>query len=213
MTDKRIRKDDLVQLILAIADDMISESESLGDLDAQIGDGDLGVTLTLGFQAIKEALEDTKDLDLRGVLSRSGMAFADHAASTFGTLMATMFMGAARVVKGKEAIGPQEGAEMLRAAADGVKKRGKAELGDKTVLDALVPAAGAFEQAAARDESLLQCVEAAVAAAERGAAATVGMRARAGRSGWLGDRTVGVKDPGAAAFVVLMQTVADFMRG
>jgi dihydroxyacetone kinase phosphoprotein-dependent L subunit len=209
---ERLTKQEVVELLFAVADDTIAASDTLRDLDAQIGDGDLGVTMTLGFRAIKLALEDVADADLRAVFSKCATAFADNAASTFGTLMATMFLGAARVVKGKEAIGPTEGAEALRAAANGVQQRGKAELGDKTVLDALFPAANAFEQAASQGLPLAQCMEAALLAAEQGAEQTVNMRARAGRSGWLGDRTVGVKDPGAAALVLLLQSAVRFVN-
>ncbi len=212
MEKHRLQKDDLVRLVLTMADDILAQAASLGDLDAKIGDGDLGVTLTLGFQAVKATLADTTGLSLQDVLSKCAVAFADNAASTFGTLMATMFMSAAKVLGEQSSIGPREGAEMLRAAASGVQKRGKAELGDKTVLDALIPATQAFEEATRQDTALLECVEAALSEAEQGAERTIRMRARTGRSEWLGERTVGVKDPGAAALVVLLRAATRFIR-
>lgn len=206
-----LSKDDLVQLILTLAEDVIASKDQLTELDSAIGDGDLGVTMTLGFRAIQDALKESQDLDLQGVLSKCGMAFADHAASTFGALMSTMFSRAGRAVKGLENIGAAEAAAMLRSAVEGVQQRGKAAPGDKTVLDAMIPASQAFDQAASSGQSLPACLATALQAAQQGAEATIGMRSHAGRSGWLGERTVGVKDPGAAAFVIILESACKFV--
>jgi len=205
---ENLTKEDLIQLILALAKDVIAVKDQLTELDAVIGDGDLGVTMTLGFNAVKESLGNANPSSPQEVLKASGMAFADKAASTFGTLVAAMLMRAAEVIKGKDLIGAVEVALMLRAAAEGVQRRGKAKLGDKTVLDALFPAAEAAEKAAIAGKTLSDCLDAALAAAKQGAENTVNMRSQAGRSSWFGDRTVGVKDPGAAALVIMLESVA-----
>jgi len=207
----RIGKDELVALILALASDMIAAKDELNTLDGAIGDGDLGITMTLGFKAIEQQIKGRPYADLQAIFADCGAAFADNAASTFGALMATMFNRAGRVMKGKAAIGPEEGAEILKAAVEGVAKRGGASLGDKTILDALSPAAEASERAALAGQSLTACLEAVLNAARAGAEATVQMRSKAGRAGWLGDRTVGAKDPGAAAFVLMLESAANFM--
>lgn len=205
---ENLSKEDLVRVMLSLADDMIAAKDRLTELDAIIGDGDLGVTMVLGFQAVKESLANPTSLSLQEVFKRSGMGFADKAASTFGTLTATMFMKAGDVLKGKEAIGAAEFAAMLRAAAEGVQKRGKAREGDKTILDALIPAAAAAEEGAGAGKPLSACLKGALEAAQRGAENTVKMRSSAGRATHFGDRTIGVKDAGAAAFELMLKSVA-----
>lgn len=207
----QITKDDLIGLIHQMANKMIAAKDSLNALDGAIGDGDLGITITLGFQAIEKQLAASQTEDLQAILTDCGIAFADNAASTFGALMATMFTRAGRVVKGKDTIGPEEEAAILKAAAEGVQKRGSASLGDKTILDALIPAAKAVEAACVSGQSLLACTEAGLQAARVGAEKTIQMRSKAGRSGWLGDRTVGHKDPGAAALVLMLESIMEYL--
>ncbi len=202
----------LIQIILRLADDVIAAKDQLTELDATIGDGDLGVTMTAGFNAVKENLGSANPSNPQEVLKIAGKAFAEKAASTFGTLVATMFMRAGEAVKGKDSIGGTEFALMLRAAAEGVQKRGKAKLGEKTVLDALFPAVEAAERATASFQGLSQCVDEALGGARKGAEDTVKMRSQAGRASWFGDRTIGVKDPGAAALVIMLDSVAKSVR-
>ena len=207
-----LAKDDLVALLMAISDEMIASKEELCELDSVIGDGDLGVTVTLGFNAVKKTLQGGGALDMQGVLSDCGVAFADNAASTFGALMSTMMIRAGCTVKEKDQIGPAEAAAMIQAAAEGVEQRGKAHVGDKTLLDALVPASQAFGKAAGEKCLLPDCIEAALEAARKGADETTNLRSKAGRSGWLGDRTIGARDPGATAIVILLEAATRFIK-
>jgi dihydroxyacetone kinase phosphoprotein-dependent L subunit len=209
---EKLPREELSQLILTLANDVIAAKDQLTDLDAVIGDGDLGVTMTLGCNAVKKSFGSLNPNSLQEVLRAAGMAFADKAASTFGTLVSVMFMRAGDAVRGKDAIEGNDVAAMLRAAAEGVQRRGKAKLGDKTVLDALFPAAEAAEQAVKEGKTLPDCLDAALAAAKQGAENTVNMRSQAGRSSWFGDRTVGVKDPGAAALVIMLESVVRSVR-
>ncbi len=195
------------------AEDLMAKADELRELDAAIGDGDLGITVTIGFQALCEALPQLEGADISTLLTRAGMAFNRKAASTFGALYATMLMRAARVAKGRDTIGAAEFAAMLSAAAEGVQERGKAQLGDKTMLDALVPAAQAAVAAVESGASLGEVAERAAQEADEGARATVGMRARAGRSSWFGERTEGVQDPGATAVSLMLQSFQEFVTG
>ena len=102
MAKDRLTKDELIQLILAMADDVVAAKDQLTELDSVIGDGDLGVTMTLGFNEVKNKLSNPSALRLEQVLKNAGMAFADKAASTFGTLVSTMFMKAGEAMKGKD---------------------------------------------------------------------------------------------------------------
>ncbi len=207
-----LAKEDLAALILHVSDQMIASKDQLGELDAIIGDGDLGVTVTLGFTAVKRSVQTGGHADMQALLSGCGVAFADNAASTFGALMSTMFTRSGRAIKGMERIGPAELAAMLRAATEGVEQRGKAHLGDKTMLDALIPASQALEKAAAEGNTLSQCMDAALDAARRGAEETTKLRSKAGRSEWMGDRTIGVKDAGATAMVMLIEAATQYIK-
>jgi phosphoenolpyruvate---glycerone phosphotransferase subunit DhaL len=207
----QVNKEELVNLILQMAEDIFTAKDQLTELDAAIGDGDLGVTMTLGFRAIQLELKNVDGLDLNGILSKCGTAFADNAASTFGALMSTMFLRSARSIRGKDAIGTAEAAGMLAASVEGVQQRGKAEAGDKTVLDAMIPASKALQDAADNGSNLPDGMRLALQAAQQGAENTIGMKSKAGRSGWLGDRTIGVKDPGAAAFVLLLDSICRYL--
>jgi phosphoenolpyruvate---glycerone phosphotransferase subunit DhaL len=207
-----LAKEDLAALIIHVSDEMMASKDKLAELDAIIGDGDLGVTVTLGFTAVKKSIQAGGYTDMQTLLSGCGMAFADNAASTFGALMSTMFTRAGRTIKGKDQIGPVEVAAMLQAAVEGVEQRGKAHLGDKTMLDALIPAREALNKAAADGKKLPECMDAALEAARNGAEETKKLRSKAGRSEWMGDRTIGVKDAGAAAMVFLLEAVASYVK-
>lgn len=212
MTKNTLIKEDVIAALHQVADDTMAQAERLRELDAAIGDGDLGITVTLGFAAVKEGLPDLADADMSTVLMRSGMTFNRKAASTFGALFATMMMRAARVAKGKEEIGLVEIGEMLAEAIEGVKERGKANVGDKTLLDALAPASAALTTALEENTDLADGLSRAAAAAEQGALATVEMKSRAGRSSWFSERTAGVQDPGATAVAIMLRSVSDYVN-
>ncbi|MBC7236584.1 MAG: dihydroxyacetone kinase subunit L [Chloroflexi bacterium] len=205
-------QEDIIAALKKVADDTVAQAERLRELDAAIGDGDLGITVTLGFEALKEALAELANADVGTILMRSGMAFNRKAASTFGALFATMMMRAARVGKGKEKVGLAEVREMFAVAVEGVKERGKADVGDKTLLDALMPAAEAVAAAAEEGAALPEALARAADAAEAGAKATVEMKSRAGRSSWFADRTAGIQDPGATAVAIMLRSVAEYAR-
>jgi len=193
------------------AQDLTAQADALRELDAAIGDGDLGITVTIGFQALCEALPGLEGADVSTLLMRAGMAFNRKAASTFGALYATMMMRAARVAKGTEIIGGSEFGGMLSAAVEGVQERGKAQRGDKTMLDALIPAAEAAMAAVDAGASLAEAAGRAADAAEEGARATVGMKSRTGRASWFSERTEGVQDPGATAVSLMLRSFQEFV--
>ena len=204
---------DLLAALTKMAEDLPGEAERLRDLDAAIGDGDLGVTITIGFEAVAKGLADLQDADPSTILLKSGMTFNRQAASTFGALFATMMMGAAKAVKGVDELGTGEVAAMLNAAFEGVKKRGKASAGDKTLLDALIPAAEAMSFAAAQDSPMPEALQRAASAAEEGVASTVEMKSKIGRASWFADRTVGVADPGATPVSLMLTSFSEYVQG
>lgn len=201
--------DDVNAALTRIARAMRANADRLTELDQQVGDGDLGITAKKAADAIDAhvARGGATD-DLGGYIAAAGMAVNRVASSTMGTLIATAAMRAGKVVKGASAIAPAELGEMLQAAAQGMKDRGKAELGDKTILDALFPAAAAFNEAVQSGKTLAEAGDAMVAAAEKGRDAVTPQRNRIGRAGWVGERTEGVVDPGCALCVAVLAGLA-----
>ena len=195
--DKTLSKRRLLQVLPQLAAGMKGKSDQLRILDAACGDGDLGVTVTKGFTAVEEKLPELEEMALDEIFKTVGMTFNNAAASTFGVLFATACKSVGEALVGKENISAPDLCAMLQAAAQGISKRGKAKVGDKTILDALVPATEAACQAVERDASLREVVEQAVAAAKIGAEKTKGMLPRIGRARWLGEKTKDVQDPGA----------------
>ena len=203
---------DIIAVLDKLADDLPAQAERLRELDAAIGDGDLGITVTLGMQAVREALPGLASGDISTILMRSGMAFNRKAASTFGALFATMLMRGAKAVRGEESLDLAALAELWQAAAEGVKERGKADVGDKTMLDALVPAANALSSAADRGQSLGEGLKEAASAAANGALATVDIKSKMGRASWFSDRTLGVQDPGATAVEMIFRSLSEYVQ-
>ena len=195
-------------MVERVAGAMEAERDRLTDLDAALGDGDLGVTMAIGCRAVRETLSSLAESDVGTVLMRAGSAFGGAAASTMGVLIATALIRAGKVGQGLTELGTADLARLARAALEGIQQRGKAQVGDKTVLDALVPAVAALEEAAQAGLSPAEAVTRAAAAARSGAEATTGMLSRTGRAGWLQERSVGHPDPGAVACAMALEFLA-----
>ena len=150
----------LVELLQHVAEDMITAEGELQALDAALGDGDLGVTAKMGFQAIREVCQkcdQTQTSNIGSLLSAAGVAFMNANASTMGTLMGTAWLRAGKIAAGKTSVTLSDAVAMCRAAAEGIQRRGKAQLGDKTILDAIFPASDALANAV---QDAKGCVEA-----------------------------------------------------
>ena len=178
------------------------------ELDQAVGDGDLGITAVKLAEALESAAGQGGGADLGKFLAQTGMALNRAAPSTMGTLMATALMQAGKAVMGKESLAVADLPQLLRAASEGVQARGKASLGDKTLLDALQPASEAFTAAISAGKSLPIAAEAMVAAARDGRDRVTPLRNKIGRAGWLGERTEGKVDPGCGLAVVVLTALA-----
>jgi len=207
-----LTRDQVLEALRALAVDLPAQADLLRELDAAIGDGDLGITVTLGLGALADSLPDLATQDIATILQRSGMAFNRKAASTFGALFATMMMRAAREARGLESLNLADLARMAQAAADGVMERGQAQPGDKTMLDALVPAARALQAAVDAGQPMAAGLRQAALAAAEGARATIDMKSKSGRASWFADRTVGAQDPGATAVQLMFESLASFVE-
>jgi dihydroxyacetone kinase-like protein len=179
----------------------------LTKLDSEIGDGDHGNNMHRGFQAVLERLDSADPSSPADVLKTVSMALVSKVGGAAGPLYGTAFLRASSALQDKDEISAQDAAEALEAALGGIKQRGKAEAGDKTIVDALEPAVEAAKGAAS-DGSVAQVFRAAAEAAEEGAEATVPLTARKGRASYLGDRAQGHRDPGATSTYYLLDAAA-----
>lgn len=194
-------------VIRAMAAAMEGNRRFLTKLDSEIGDGDHGTNMHRGFQAALERLENTSPASPADVLKAVSMALISKVGGAAGPLYGTAFLRASTALAGKEEVSPQDAAEALEAALGGIKQRGKAEAADKTMVDALEPAARAAKDAASGG-SVAEVFRAAAEAAGEGAEATVPLVARRGRASYMGERSAGHKDPGSASTHLLLEAVA-----
>ena len=184
--------------------ELVAKNEDeLRDLDSAIGDGDLGITVSRGALAARKSIAALPPGSTPAeILRAAATAIASANPSSFAALVATGLLAASRSVAGNDALTAGDVVTMAQEAIVAIAKRGKAEVGDKTVLDALVPSVAALE-AASSDEPL----EAMIAAARKGIADTSAGVSRKGRAAWLGERTVGHPDPGATAYLRFLEAL------
>ncbi|MEJ5197683.1 MAG: DAK2 domain-containing protein [Anaerolineae bacterium] len=181
-----------------------AQVDYLTSLDQAVGDGDMGYTLGKIADALLPYAASTPTTDLGRFLAGAGMAANKAGPSTMGTLLATALMRAGKAVMGKSELTAADLVAMFQAAEQGIQERGKAQLGDKTILDALHPAVEAFAAAINEGVAVAAAGARALAAAEAGRDAVTPLRSKMGRASWVGERTEGRVDPGCAALVVIL---------
>ena len=192
----------------ALVDD---NADRLTELDAAIGDADHGSNMRRGTAAVVAAFDEAAPADPAAALKQAGMVLIRSVGGASGPLYGTFFLRAAAAC-GESGLGAADFAKVFRAGLDGVVARGKAEAGDKTMFDALAPAADALDESVAAGADLPHALDAALAAAERGCEATIPMQARKGRASYLGERSVGHQDPGATSAVMLIRAARRAMQ-
>ncbi|MEZ2218692.1 dihydroxyacetone kinase subunit DhaL [Rhizobium sp. RCC_161_2] len=201
-----ITADDLKSLIALIAEAMTRERDRLCELDGVIGDADHGIAMELGFSAAAKATAelDPATADPTLVFNTAAKAFLNAVGASSGPLYATGLMRAGAAVKGKPSLTADDMVAAFAAIAKGIQDRGKAEVGEKTMIDAWAPAAAACQAARDHGMPLEECFSAALVAAQSGMEATKDMIATKGRSSRLGERALGHIDPGAASAAVVV---------
>jgi dihydroxyacetone kinase-like protein len=198
----------LKQMFQAIAAAIEAERDNLCALDGVIGDADHGIAMALGFGAARDAVSALDgSTDPTTLLNMAAKSFLNAVGASSGPLYATAFMRAAAVAKGKTALNAADVVTMFQAMAKGIADRGKAVVGEKTMIDAWLPAADAAGAARDAGRSLSDSLAAAVEAARGGADATKSMIATKGRSARLGERSIGHIDPGAASAVIVIEAM------
>jgi dihydroxyacetone kinase-like protein len=196
-----------LDVIKEMAAAMEEHRRHLTKLDSEIGDGDHGTNMHRGFQAALERLEGAEPATPADVLKAVSMALIGKVGGAAGPLYGTAFLRASSSLSGKEEVSSEDAVAALEAALEGVKQRGKAKVGDKTMVDALEPAVAAAKEAAS-GASVAEIFRAAAEAAGEGAESTVPLTARRGRASYLGARSAGHKDPGATSTYLLLDATA-----
>ncbi len=192
-----------------VARALSAHKDRLTELDQAMGDGDLGITAGKMAAALSAYAADEPPDDAGAYVAQAGMALNRAASSSLGTLLATALMRAGKEVRGQPELAPDDLARMLRAADTGIQERGKAKPGDKTIIDVVHPAAAAFEAALAEGAELEAAAARMLAAALRGRDEVTPLRSRIGRAGWVGERTMGLVDPGCEAGIIILRAIAD----
>jgi len=204
-----VTRDDVLKWVRAYAEVIAENKEYLTDLDAQIGDADHGANMNRGFQAVLTKLQDNEGKDIGAILMAVGMALLSKVGGAGGPLYSTIFIQAGKSIDGKMEFGLEDWVKALETATSGVINLGKASLGDKTMVDALIPAVEALKEASQQGLSLGEGLKKSAKAAEEGMIATIPLVARKGRASYLGERSAGHQDPGATSTFMLLDTAAN----
>ena len=199
---------EVLECLREMADVIHENKEHLTDLDAAIGDADHGINMDRGFQTVLKKLPSVEDKDAGTILKTAGMALVSSVGGAGGPLYGTAFMQAGMAVAGKYELEGKDVLAALDAALKGVIMRGKANLGDKTMVDALTPAVAAMREALENGAGTAKALDQALEAAEKGMQDTIPMLAKKGRASYLGERSIGHQDPGATSSYLLIRTMA-----
>jgi phosphoenolpyruvate---glycerone phosphotransferase subunit DhaL len=187
------------------ADTFEAHKDELTQLDAAIGDADHGANMARGFTAVRGKLAELQGKDIGTIFKTVAMTLISTVGGASGPLYGTFFLQAATAAGGKNELSTPEVAAVFNTGLQGLIHRGKAAVGEKTMVDALVPAVEALRPA--QDETLAGALNRAVAAAKKGADSTVPLVAKKGRASYLGERSAGHLDPGAASSVLLLEAL------
>ncbi|MGK7877465.1 MAG: dihydroxyacetone kinase subunit DhaL [Xenococcaceae cyanobacterium] len=204
-----VKKEQIVQWLTNVAAVLEQNKDYLTELDAAIGDADHGINMNRGFQKVMSQLPSVADKDIGSILKTVSMNLISSIGGASGPLLGTLFLRASMAVKGKQELTGEDMAALLQAGVDGVVQRGKANLGDKTMVDALSPAVDAFKQTISKGNSTVEAMQQAVAAAEEGMKKTIPLVAKKGRASYLGKRSAGHQDPGATSSYLILKTLLE----
>ena len=197
-------------IVRVIAQTAVDNEKYFCELDAVVGDGDFGYSLARGFENVLSGWDQLEYEDAGGLLKKTAIVLTKRIGGTSGPIWGTAFLRAGGSLSGNPQPSGDDVVAALRAAIDGVKQRGNSDLGDKTLLDALVPAVDELE--AALDEGTATALERAASTARRSAEATEGMLAQRGRASYTGERSRASVDAGAVGVAVMFEAVSEAWR-
>ncbi|WP_026545549.1 dihydroxyacetone kinase subunit DhaL [Arthrobacter sp. 35/47] len=198
---------DVEFVVRTLARTAVDREKEFGDLDAVVGDGDLGYSLARGFEKVLADWETFKRDDVATFLQQVAVAISSRIGGTSGPLWGTAFLRASMTAKNHETVDGTAAVAMLRAATDGIKARGNADLGDKTLLDALIPATDELERQIQSGAGAGEAREAFAKTARECADATSTLEAKRGRASYSGERSIGSPDAGAVAVAIIIERI------
>lgn len=198
----------VLEILRAMGRTIADEKDYLTRLDQPIGDSDHGINLDRGFQAVEQKLPGMEGKDVGSILKDVGMTLVSTVGGASGPLYGSAFMKAGAAAAGKTEVDAEGFLAMLDAAVEAVKKRGRAQVEEATMLDAMCPSLEAMKEARARGEGTGPMLEAGVKAAWAGAEHTKDLVATKGRASYVGERGLGHQDPGATSYAYLLETIA-----
>ncbi len=201
--------DDLKAVFQRLSQTFNNNKEMLCDLDNVIGDGDIGLTMSKGFASAADATASVEGSLLGDIFKAAGIALIKNAPSTMGTLIGSGFLKAAAASQKLTTASTSELASIFEAFTDGIRSRGKASRGDKTILDSLYPAVDAMRDAAVDNCDITEALAAAKDAATAGVEEATQLLAKHGRASWFGEGSIGKKDPGAVVGMLIVRTFAE----
>ena len=197
----------VIEILKKIIADVEEQKLFLTELDNVIGDGDHGINLARGFDAVNDVIGTIEGKDIGSILKAVGMKLVSTVGGASGPLYGTAFMKAGAYLNGKMEMNMDDFIGMMDVAIEGIMKRGKAVKGEKTMLDAMIPALDAMKASYEADKDAKKALDAGVAAAEEGIEYTKTIIATKGRASYLGERSIGHQDPGATSFTLMLKAV------
>jgi dihydroxyacetone kinase-like protein len=207
-----VTRDQIVLWLEKTADVLQENKDYLTQLDSPIGDADHGINMDRGFRKVMEKLPGVADKDIGNILKATGMTLISSVGGAAGPLYGTFYMRAGMAVASKEELNGDDLVTLLQAGVDGVVQRGRAQLGDKTMVDSLSPAVKALQGNLNDGNNTIEAMRQAVAAAEQGMKDTIPLQAKKGRASYLGERSIGHQDPGATSSYLLLNALLETLE-
>ena len=200
---------DVEAVVRTIATVAVDNEKYFGDLDAVVGDGDFGYSMARGFELVLSGWDDFDRADIGTFLKKVAVVITSRIGGTSGPIWGTAFLRAGTTAGSAVQLEPAQVVAMLRASVEGIKARGRSDVGDKTLLDALVPAVDVIEERVGSGDEVAGTLRAAAVVARERAEATRSMQAMRGRASYTGERSIGTLDAGAVAVAVMLEALAD----
>lgn len=204
-----VTRDQIVKWLENSAAVLDKNKDYLTQLDSAIGDADHGTNMARGFKKVMEKLPGVADKDIGNILKTTGMTLISSVGGASGPLYGTFFMRSGMAMAAKEELNDEDLLKLLESGVEGIVQRGRAQLEDKTMIDAWYPALDAMRNAIENGSTTVEALKASVAGAEKGMKATIPLQARKGRASYLGERSIGHQDPGATSSYLMLNALLE----
>lgn len=205
-------RDQIVSWLEKLSDVLTDNRDYLTQLDSAIGDADHGINMKRGVDRVMDKLPSVADKDIGNILKTVGMTLISSVGGASGPLYGTFFMRGGIAAAAKEELTAEDLLEVLQAGVDGIVQRGRAQAGDKTMVDAWLPALAAYRARLDEGAGEMESLRAAVEAAEQGMKDTIPLQARKGRASYLGERSIGHQDPGSTSSYLILKALLDTLE-